>query len=213
MPGVRLLPCLALALALGACAGVPPADDDLASLDVGDVQRAVPAEPVTVRWGGTITKVTNTDADTTELEVVSRPLDRGGRPRHVDVSEGRFLAVVQGFLDPEIVRAGRDVTVTGEVGELRDGRIGEAGYRFPVLRVDDYRYWKPRATAAGVPGPYGPYGYGAYGAGIGPYGYAPGYYHDPFDFQQRFWHDFWHDPIHTPYRGGGRRATGVVVNP
>ena len=181
-----------------------------------------------MRWGGTIASVNNRDDDTTELQIVSRPLDRRGRPRHVDVSEGRFVAEVDGFLDPEIVRR--------RARHHRDGDRSRAcataasanrTTAFPVVRVDDYSLLgADRArVAVAPPGPYGPYGvpgygyapYGAYGA-YGPYGVAPwgypaarGYY--PYDFNTRFWHEFWHDPIHRPRPRGGRVGVGVTVRP
>ena len=202
----------ALAAALGAgCATVaqPPSDAPVARVDVADVQRAPPVEPVAVRWGGTIASVTNADAETTVLEIVARPLGASGRPRHVDASPGRFVAEVDGFLDPEIVRAGRDVTVTGTVADLRDGRVGDAEYRFPVVEVEAWRYWKPAARTVAHPGPYGPYAYGPYG--YGHYGYA----HDPFSFHQRFWYEFYNDPLHPHARRprGGRVGVGVTVRP
>ena len=206
------LGCAALALLGAGCAAVqPPASAPVADLDVADVQRDPPGAPETVRWGGTVTRVENLDADTTVLEVVARPLGAGGRPRHVDRSPGRFLAEIDGFLDPEIVREGRDVTVTGTVAELREGRIGRADYRFPVVEVEAWRYWKPAAVARGPYGPYPPV-YGPYGPVYGvPYGYA----YDPFDFRYRFWRDFYHDPLFPHRHGhpGGRVGVGVTVRP
>ena len=205
------LACAFLTSLAAGCASMqqPPAAAPVAELDVADIQRAPPAEPATVRWGGTIARVTNTDAETTTLEVVARPLAASGRPRHVDRSPGRFLAEVDAFLDPEIVREGRDVTVTGTVGALRDGKVGEADYRFPVVAVENWRYWRPAARVPVGYGPYGPYGpHPPYG----PYGYA----YDPFDFHQRFWHDFWHDPLFPDrhrHPRGGRVGVGVTVRP
>ena len=211
-----------LLLLVGGCATVqPPAAAPVADIDVADVQRAPPASseaPATVRWGGTVARVANTDAGTTELEIVARPLGRGGRPAHVDASAGRFLAEVDRFLDPEIVREGRDVTVTGTVAGLREGEIGQTDYRFPVVEVENLRFWKAPDPRDAAWGPYGPYGYGyapygAYGA-YGPYGLAPyGYAYDPFGFDARFWHDFRHDPIHRPRPRGGRVGVGVTVRP
>ena len=219
------LGCAAALLLVGGCAAVqPPAVAPVADIDVADVQRAPPATsdaPATVRWGGTVARVANTDAGTTELEIVARPLGRGGRPRHVDASAGRFLAEVDRFLDPEIVREGRDVTVTGTVAGLREGEIGRTDYRFPVVEVENLRFWKAPDPRDAAWGPYGPYGYAPYGApygAYGPYGPVPyGHAYDPFGFDARFWHGFWHDPIHRPIRRpgprGGRVGVGVTVRP
>ena len=208
-------PVVLAALLTAGCAAVgpqPPAASPVSRIDVADVQADPEAAPAAVRWGGTIAAVRNTADGDTALEVVARPLAGNGRPRHVDASAGRFVAEIDGFLDPEIVRAGRDITVTGTVEGLREGTVGESGYRFPVVAVADYRYWKARARPAAAHGPYGPHpSYGPYGPGwIAPYGYA----YDPFDFNQRFWHDFWHDPIHRPRPSrGGRVGVGVTVRP
>ncbi|ASJ71268.1 Slp family lipoprotein [Granulosicoccus antarcticus] len=95
-----------------------------------------------VRWGGTITRVLNRADNTTLVEIVSRPLYSGGRPIHDDRSDGRFLAEIDEFLDPQIVEAGRDMTVLGGLSERRVGKIGEAEYLFPVVAVQSYKYWK-----------------------------------------------------------------------
>lgn len=95
-----------------------------------------------VRWGGTITQVFNRADGTTVVEIVSRPLYGGGRPIHDDRSDGRFQAHIKEFLDPGIVEAGRDMTVVGALSGRLAGRIGEAAYIFPVVSVQNYRYWK-----------------------------------------------------------------------
>lgn len=105
-----------------------------------------------VRWGGSIASVTNNPDGSTLLEIVSRPLYRGGRPMHDDRSDGRFLALVDDFLDPEIVTVGRDMTVLGRLSGKIAGKVGETDYTFPVLAIDDYQFWKPVITVA--PGHY-----------------------------------------------------------
>lgn len=99
-----------------------------------------------VRWGGTIARIENQADQQTMLEIVARPLNGGGRPLHNDRSDGRFLALVPRFLDPEIVKVGRDVTVLGQLSELQSGKIGETEYLFPVVQVDDFKFWKRRVA-------------------------------------------------------------------
>ena len=115
----------------------------LATLTVAEARRAPPASPETVRWGGTIVGITNTANDTTQVEIVARPLRSSGRPINDDRSDGRFIAEFKQFLDPEIYTAGRDLSVIGTVADTVEGRIGETRYRFPLLHVSDHRYWKP----------------------------------------------------------------------
>ncbi|MFK7890519.1 MAG: Slp family lipoprotein [Granulosicoccus sp.] len=102
--------------------------------------------PVMVRWGGTITRLSNTASQQTEIEFVSRPLNRRGRPLHNDQSDGRFIAVFNEFLDPEIIAVGRDMTVTGALSRRQSGKVGDADYIFPVVDVGSYMYWKKRVS-------------------------------------------------------------------
>lgn len=166
---------MALAVStLAACVSPQPAGE-VSSLSVASARVSLPAQPVTVRWGGTITSIENTAAGTTILEVVGRPLNLMGRPVRNDRTDGRFIAELNTFLDPEIVKAGRDITVTGAVGSLRNGTVGKTEYVFPVVAVADYRYWKPvqRNNPAHLPHP---------------------------SIQQRYHDDFWHDWPHSSKR-------------
>ena len=95
-------------------------------------------EGATVRWGGVIAAVTNRAGDTL-LEVVSRPLSRSGRPQLTDATQGRFLARVDGFLDPAVYASGREITVTGTVAGLEPRAVGD--YPYPYVRVDVDRHY------------------------------------------------------------------------
>jgi len=46
-----------------------------------------------------------------EIEIVQKQLSSSGEPYLTDKSEGRYLVVVDRFLDPAIYRSGRDITV------------------------------------------------------------------------------------------------------
>lgn len=119
-------------------ARAPAADPSLAEV------RADPAayQGRDVRWGGTIVEVENA-ADESRLEIIARPLRRGGRPEEADASPGRFIALLDDFIDPAIFAEGRDVTVFGTVAGEREGRIGERAYRYPVIEVRDHVLWQP----------------------------------------------------------------------
>lgn len=163
--------CGALLMLVGLSACVTPHPQGTVSdLAVSEVRTQAPEIPQAVRWGGTITAVENRADGTSVLEIVSRPLGYGGRPVRNDQSDGRFIAEVADVLDPTIVKAGRDITVTGLVGEVRIGTIGESPYRFPVVEVDDYHYWTP-ASARTYVGAY-PYDYRCR-YGYRHYGYYP----------------------------------------
>ena len=133
-------------LLLGGCASnIPPLIRTPPSVDISPNQVAqAPVRFVgeSVRWGGTITTLENRKTETW-IQVVGRPLERGGRPREREASPGRFLARVAGFLDPVVFSEGRQVTVSGTLGEPRTQAIGEFPYTFPVVRVQAHHLWEP----------------------------------------------------------------------
>ena len=106
-----------------------------------------------VLLGGTIVQ-TVPKPNQTEVEVVQKQLSSSGEPYLTDKSEGRFLVVVNRFLDPAIYRSGRDITVAGEVQESVIRRLGEIDYRYPVITGMELYLWKEPIH----PRPY-PYGY------------------------------------------------------
>ncbi len=93
-----------------------------------------------VLWGGRILQV-EPGAGHTTLEVVSFPLRNNQRPDANRGSEGRFLVHFPGYLEPEDYQAERLITVVGTIVEIRTGKVGEADYRYPVVRVDDLHLW------------------------------------------------------------------------
>lgn len=105
-----------------------------------------------VRWGGTIQSLHNL-ANSTELEIVSRPLDDTAKPKTFGNSPGRFIAIVQGFLDPSDFAIGRKVTVIGTIKGEMARKIGEFKYQYPTISVSTcylwprqivYQRWTPR---------------------------------------------------------------------
>src|SRR4030066_392990 len=93
-----------------------------------------------VRWGGAIASIENR-RDETWIEIVERPLDAYGQPRDTDQSAGRFLARVQGFLDPAIFAPKRLVTAAGALDGNSTRTIGEHPYTYPVVRADSIYLW------------------------------------------------------------------------
>lgn len=152
---------LFLALALAGCAS-----------DIPRPIREAPAEKIAlaqalknpekhraaaVRWGGAIASIENR-RDETWIEIVERPLDRDGQPRDTDKSAGRFLARVQGFLDPVIFAPKRLVTAAGTLDGNSTRTIGEHPYTYPVVRVDSIYLW-PVPVRTEYPYYYSPYWY------------------------------------------------------
>ena len=139
-------------LLYGCTSNVPEAIRTAPPRDVAVAEARADPEALSgseVRWGGVIAAVENA-RDETRIEVVSRPLDRAGRPESGDRSAGRFLARFQGFLDPAVYAAGRELTVRGTLDGVVSRPIGEFPYRFPVVDVYSHRLWQPLPE----PGPY-----------------------------------------------------------
>ncbi|ADH84829.1 outer membrane lipoprotein Slp [Desulfurivibrio alkaliphilus AHT 2] len=144
--------------------------------------RAAPLrfEEATIRWGGGIATVENR-IDHALIHVVSRPLGRNGRPRDTDAGYGRFLARVPGFVDPEIFKPGRELTVSGRVAGIKHLAVGEFEYPYVLVDVEVKYLWPVHEP---VRDPYHPY---------------PHYY--PFHYDP-WWYDPWYDPWfprHSPF--------------
>jgi outer membrane lipoprotein len=101
-----------------------------------------------VTWGGTLVEARNLERET-ELEVVGMPLDGCGRPQTNGAPVGRFIIVRPGYLEAAELNPGALVTATGEVIGTREGQIGEAFYRFPLLRDPAPVIWRDRGASGG----------------------------------------------------------------
>jgi len=94
-----------------------------------------------VRWGGTIASVVNLPNETW-IEIVARDLGQYGKPVHNDHSAGRFIASVDGFLEPIVYAKGRSITVVGVVEKEIIRKISEFDYKFPLVRVNNFKLWE-----------------------------------------------------------------------
>ena len=97
----------------------------------------------TVLWSGVIISSVNLK-EGTMIEVLQKPADRQGRPKDVDESEGRFLALYPGYLDVAIYNGGRKVTVAGEVQGKKIQRLGEIDYTYPLISAKEIHLWPPK---------------------------------------------------------------------
>lgn len=114
----------------------------------------------TVIWAGTVVQVTNFD-DHSEIEVLSYPLDRSQRPViGQNNSQGRFLAVLPGFVEPLNFPPGAPITVLGSVDGTHAGKVGEAPYVFPRVRVRQHHVWTASEMRSG-------HSHVSFGMGIG----------------------------------------------
>lgn len=163
----QLLAMLVIQL-LVACATQPPAHNLANASLTLNAARAAPDAAIgkKIRWGGTIVSVVN-QPQQTRLEIVSRPLRANGRPRESDTTDGRFLAIIDGFLDPVVYAKGRQITVQGVVTGVEAGSIGEYPYHFVVVSVTSHTLWKQQepVDVRYVPDPL--------------YGWHPGYWGYP----------------------------------
>lgn len=110
----------------------------------------------TVIFGGVIVKTTN-KPEGTLLEVYQTRLDSSYRPTDIDTSGGRFLALYKGFLDNEIYRPGRKVTIAGIVRGEKVMKLGELDYHYPYLEVTEINLFAEVLPRPGFPYPRGYY--------------------------------------------------------
>ena len=111
----------------------------------------------TVLWCGVIISSVNLKEGTI-IEVLQKPPDMQGKPKDVDESEGRFLALYPGYLDVAIYNGGRKVTVAGEVQGKKIQRLGEIDYTYPLISAKEIHLW-PAAKEDRVYYPYPYYHY------------------------------------------------------
>lgn len=91
-------------------------------------------------WGGSVLSIKNLKEHTL-VEVMAYPLDSKGMPNVGGGTQGRFLADYPGFLEPAEFPSGQLVTVTGPLLGYKDGKVGEADYRYPALQADQIKHW------------------------------------------------------------------------
>jgi len=95
-----------------------------------------------VLWGGELIQTINQKDRTTLVEVLQRPLDWTDEPQETSSSSGRFLILVESFLDPYIYRRGRGITVAGEILGEKVKPLGEMQYHYPLILSKQVYLWK-----------------------------------------------------------------------
>jgi len=161
-----------LALFLSSCAPISRTlRQEAAPLSLREVSQNPEAyKGKIVIWGGEIIGTVNQKDNTTLIEVLQRPLDWMEEPERSEPSEGRFLVLVEHYLDPYIYRRERTITVAGEILGERRKPLGEMDYRYPLVLSKQIHLWRGYYYYYGPP--YYPWPY--YGPGwwyYGPWGY------------------------------------------
>lgn len=151
----------AAAVAAGGCASVP---ENISTPIPGPDIREARGDPdahagARVRWGGTISDVSNLK-DRTVVTVVARPVTGRGEPLGDEPAVGRFLAVVERFLEPEEYRAGRRITTVGRFTGIESSKIDQHVYDYPVVQVENLYLWREYAERG--PRYHDPYPYWHY---------------------------------------------------
>lgn len=78
----------------------------------------------------------------TKIEILSLPvLKYSAKPVMDGYSDGRFVAYIEGFVDPERLKA-QYITVVGVLKEQARGKIDQADYVYPVVDVKHYKQWR-----------------------------------------------------------------------
>jgi len=143
MPFIRFL-CYSFFLILAGCAHViseqirQEARQDITFLEVFDNPDQYIGEIIIV--SGVIIEAKNTPKGT-ELKVLQQPGGYRGRPKDVDYSEGRFIALDKRLLDVEIYNKGREVTIAGRIQGKKNRLLGEIEYTYPFLLIEELHLW------------------------------------------------------------------------
>lgn len=98
-----------------------------------------------VRWGGIVARIENLEKATL-VEIVNLPLDSRARPVASQTTSGRFIARIQGFIDPMIYKQGKEITIVGILNDPMPGKIGKHSVNFPVVDSTGHHLWEQRRT-------------------------------------------------------------------
>ncbi|NUO08913.1 MAG: Slp family lipoprotein [Candidatus Brocadia sp.] len=89
---------------------------------------------------GIVIKTENTEEGTL-IQVLQRPPGFRGKPKDVDETGGRFLALDSRYLDATVFTEGRAVTIAGKVQGKRVLPLGETEYTYPLIYVKELYLW------------------------------------------------------------------------
>ena len=94
-----------------------------------------------VLWAGTILEATNLP-EATRLIILHFPRGSRDRPLTHRGTGGRFIVLAPGYLETAVYRAGRAITVVGEIRDQQELPLGDTTYRYPVLEPRELYLWQ-----------------------------------------------------------------------
>jgi len=139
-------PILVCSVLLAGCATSQPFPTQDLNLELTPreaVQLGDDADNEQVLWGGRVIDVRPLEQGT-QLELLAYPLTRDQQPDLSRSSLGRFLVLHPDYLEPVDWAVNRLVTVRGRIDGIREGRIGEADYQYPMVVAEDALLWPER---------------------------------------------------------------------
>lgn len=176
--------CLAGLLAvLAGCAGAPPVTQGGALSGVplsGLIANAAGYRGQSVVMGGYVLEVEN-QRGRTRIVAVQVPIGSDQRPRSKDLSEGRLILIYDGFIDPEVYKKDRGITVRGEI---LGGAANDPDIPYPYLRIQVSEIYLWPAEELSVP---------KRRPGYGPFYPHPWYWHYPYGWYP-YWGPYWAYP-------------------
>lgn len=144
------------------------------------IQRSEKFHGQTVILGGYVLEMKNL-AHQTRITAVQAPLDFGQMPKNKDLSEGRLILIYDGFLDPEVYRKDRKITVAGQLTGSSATQSSDTPYPYVQLHVTHIHLWPVEKPV--VRDPYwdywGPWGWGP---PLRPYPYPWGWRHPYYPY-------------------------------
>ena len=167
-------------LAFGGCSSGPPVvpEQFQSQIDSSVSFRDMQATPQsyrgrTVLLGGEILSAKRTK-EGIEFEILQLPVTVDDPPtERRSESQGRFLALDHGELDPASFPAGTRVTLVGEVKGDEVRRLDDSTYRYPTVDVKHLHVWEPqdyRERSRSSVGLFGGMGFGFGGGRSGSFG-------------------------------------------
>lgn len=134
---------VAPALALAGCATAPafqalPTDAAPAVNHVAAAPESWINRPVV--WGGMIMEVRNFP-NHSEIELLAYPLDDKQRPRLELADEGRFIALLPGYVEAQEFPDGRFLSLIGRITGERRGPLRNETYVWPEVDVERLHLW------------------------------------------------------------------------